>query len=51
MSPHYLGDPDEAKVVAPSRWDPALAPRAGGERVTRDGGRVDPAGATDGPSP
>jgi small-conductance mechanosensitive channel len=28
MSPHYLGDPDDAKVVAPSRWDPALAPRA-----------------------
>jgi hypothetical protein len=26
MSPHYLGDPDDAKVVPPSRWAPPLAP-------------------------
>jgi small-conductance mechanosensitive channel len=52
MSPHYLSDPDEAKVVAPSRWDPALAPRAGGDRaVSRDEGRPGPARAADGPSP
>ena len=25
MSPHYLGDPGDAKVVAPAKWDPPLA--------------------------
>jgi len=25
MSPHYLGDPAEAKVVAPAKWYPAPA--------------------------
>ncbi|MCA3177687.1 MAG: mechanosensitive ion channel, partial [Burkholderiales bacterium] len=49
MSPHYLGDPDDAKVVAPSRWDPALAPRAGAERAAGDAGRAGPAGAAAGP--
>jgi small-conductance mechanosensitive channel len=27
MSPHYLGDPAEAKVVPPARWRPPLARR------------------------
>ena len=29
MSPHYLGDPDEEKVVPPSRWfeSPARPPQ------------------------
>jgi hypothetical protein len=27
MSPHYLGDPETAKVVPPSRWhEPPAAP-------------------------
>jgi len=25
MSPHYLGDPPDAKVVPPAKWNPALA--------------------------
>jgi hypothetical protein len=25
MSPHYLGDPAEAKVVPPAKWYPAPA--------------------------
>lgn len=40
MSPHYLGDPAEAKVVPPARWrpepvkgDPAGTPSQGGQRL------------------
>ena len=29
MSPHYLGDPAEAKVVPPAKWHPAPAPQPG----------------------
>ena len=28
MSPHYLGDPQDAKIVPPSKWNPTIAPRA-----------------------
>ncbi len=28
MSPHYLGDPAEAKVVPPAKWNPPLAGKA-----------------------
>ena len=27
MSPHYLGDPQDAKTVPPSRWEPGIASR------------------------
>ncbi|MFN8838886.1 MAG: hypothetical protein ACK5XG_08940, partial [Burkholderiales bacterium] len=50
-SPPSRGDPDAATVVAPTRWDPALAPRAGAERAAGDAGRAGPAGAAAGPSP
>ena len=26
MSPHYLGDPSQAKIVAPAQWNPPLTP-------------------------
>lgn len=29
MSPHYLGDPAEAKIVPPAKWHPAPAPQSG----------------------
>ena len=29
MSPHYLGDPAEAKVVPPAKWYPPPADEAG----------------------
>jgi small-conductance mechanosensitive channel len=29
MSPHYLGDPAAAKIVAPVDWSPPIAPRRG----------------------
>jgi len=35
MSPHYFGDPADAKVVAPSRWAPPLAPRAAAQADAR----------------
>ena len=25
MSPHYLGDPGQAKIVLPEHWNPPLA--------------------------
>ncbi len=34
MSPHYLGDPDDAKVVPPSRWAPPLSPSGGAPAPT-----------------
>ncbi len=45
MSPHYLGDPESAKVVPPAKWYPAPARRKadwsgiGNGRPSRSGGQ------------
>ncbi|MFN7643393.1 MAG: mechanosensitive ion channel family protein [Burkholderiales bacterium] len=46
MSPHYFGDPGDAKSVPPERWAPPLAARV----VPREG-QADAAHASPGPRP